>query len=308
VWGREGSKNVLLPISSEPYKEANQHTTLVNNKLSLRDIKIGDHVTLIDKGTQSGSRDGVYLGRMFVVCTEDIELSSSNTYTYSCAEQNLAAKTVDKYVFRDPASKEIYAINKPSVGAMVQSGLEKTTLNDNIAEINGILSVGGTIDNFPPTAVLVLSKAADLKKVSVILEDTAINLNGTKFAEVGQGYYSRAELAVVTKDDMNYYITSNARDNSVSHNSYDNNIAALFGIQPTSFKDGHIRVKYNQSTVSNGHSIWGNRSQIKTVPSDVLTDFDIADYKAQSIWLVAGDFKARVFTTSGNFSRFVRNF
>lgn len=305
VWGREGGKNVLLPVSSEPYKEANKHTTLINNKISLKDITVGDHVTLIDKSQKSGSRDGIYLGRMFVVCSEDVPV---NKDSYQCAEQILASKTVDKHVFRDPASKEIYAVNKPSIGALVNSGVEKTSLTDNIAEVNSLLSDGELIDNFPSSAVLVVQKAAEITKVSVVLEDAAITMNSNKFLEVGQGYYSRSELLVVTKDGDNHYITTNSRDKNVSVHSADGSVPTLFGIESTSFTDTHIKVKYKQNTTSSASGWWGTRTQTHAVASDILTKFDIADYKAKSIWLVAGDFKARVFTTSGGFSRFVRDF
>lgn len=303
VWGREGSKNVLLPVSSAPYQEANSHTTLVNNKISLRDVNVGDHVTLIDKGNASGSRDGIYMGKMFVVCSEDISI---NAHTHECATQNLTAKIVDKYVFRDPGSKLLYAVNKPVVGAKVAAGVETTTVADNIQEVNNLLSYGENVENFPNNALMVIAKAADLKTLKVVLEDATVTMDGDKFHEVGVSYYSRAELFVVTKDGINHYLTNNARPKNSRHG--DNSKAALFAIDPLSFTDNHVRVKYKQYTTTNPGGYWSRGYNTGYEPDGVVTNFDIADYSAKSIWLVGGDFSARVFTTVDGLSRFVRNF
>lgn len=302
VWGREGSSNVLLPVNSEPYKLANKHTTLVNNKLSLRDITIGDHVVLIDKSSSTGSRDGIYLGRIFIVCTEDIPIDSKR---YDCAQQVLAGLTTDTYAFRDPNDKEIYLVNKPVIGAKIKDCVENTTVINTISELNTILSSGNTVENMPSNAVMVIAKAADLKKVSVVLEPTIVNMQANKFAEVKQKYYDSAELFIVTKDNKNYYLTSNATDSKIRNSSQ---VATLFGIQAPVTSSGKIKVKYITTKTPTTHSYWANSIGYSYHPEEVVTDFDITEYSASSVWLVCGDFKARVFTTMGRLSGFVRNF
>lgn len=47
VWGREGSKNVLLPEVSEPFQEALVRTKKVNSKVSLKDVQLGDTVEVL---------------------------------------------------------------------------------------------------------------------------------------------------------------------------------------------------------------------------------------------------------------------
>jgi hypothetical protein len=56
VWGRDGGQNVLLPENSEPFKEATTNTIRASQKVSLKDVKMGDIVTLKD------GRDMEYLG------------------------------------------------------------------------------------------------------------------------------------------------------------------------------------------------------------------------------------------------------
>jgi hypothetical protein len=59
VWARQGSENVLLPVSSEEYKQAQINTTRVAQAVGLKDLKPGHHVIL-----HSGE-EGIYLGAFF---------------------------------------------------------------------------------------------------------------------------------------------------------------------------------------------------------------------------------------------------
>ena len=63
IWGRLGSENILIPVSSELYKNATVNTVRANRKVGLKDITPGDYVIL-----QNGE-EGVYLGSHF--CFED---------------------------------------------------------------------------------------------------------------------------------------------------------------------------------------------------------------------------------------------
>ena len=46
IWGREGSTNMLLPVDSKEYQAAAVNTERLGKKASMRDVKLGDHVTL----------------------------------------------------------------------------------------------------------------------------------------------------------------------------------------------------------------------------------------------------------------------
>jgi hypothetical protein len=64
IWGRLGADNVLLPVSSDAYKAATANTDRVNKKVSLRDVKPGDHVVM-----QNGI-SGRFLGNLFLIKRE----------------------------------------------------------------------------------------------------------------------------------------------------------------------------------------------------------------------------------------------
>lgn len=59
VWGRDGNKNILLPINSDPYKDSVTTKSAIDNAISLRNIKPGDKIKLIT------GEEGVYLGGLF---------------------------------------------------------------------------------------------------------------------------------------------------------------------------------------------------------------------------------------------------
>lgn len=64
VWGRDGNKNILLPINSEPYLDSVTTKSVIDNAISLRNVKPGDKVKLIT------GEEGVYLGGLFPLCVD----------------------------------------------------------------------------------------------------------------------------------------------------------------------------------------------------------------------------------------------
>lgn len=61
IWGRGRSDNFLLPISSDLYRESTEATSLVKKNVSLRDVKLGNLITL-----QNGNQ-GRYAGKLVIV-------------------------------------------------------------------------------------------------------------------------------------------------------------------------------------------------------------------------------------------------
>ena len=78
VWAREDSKTdmMLVPISSELYLKASKNTELLEDKISIKDVQIGDKVLL-----QSGLT-GTYMG----------VLSLYGTLTYSYSNKDYSRK------------------------------------------------------------------------------------------------------------------------------------------------------------------------------------------------------------------------
>lgn len=64
VWGRDGNRNILLPTNSEPYRASKQMAKSLSEVISLKEVKPGDTIKLLD-GTE-----GVYLGGMHALYKE----------------------------------------------------------------------------------------------------------------------------------------------------------------------------------------------------------------------------------------------
>ncbi|MCK9530997.1 MAG: hypothetical protein M0R77_10640 [Gammaproteobacteria bacterium] len=92
IWGREGSRNMLLPVDCDEYRAAIANTERLSKKASMRDVKLGDHVTF-KKGTR-----GRFLGKYYKYVLEignqfdlssTIEVSSSKYYVFVDDKQEL---------------------------------------------------------------------------------------------------------------------------------------------------------------------------------------------------------------------------
>ena len=310
VWGRDGSKNILLPITSEPYQTAFAQTNLIKNKVSFKEVKLGDHVTLIDKTEKSGHRDGIYMGRMFAVTAQNGTHSRSDSgyWDSNIPNQYLTNAVVDKYIFREIDSDEMFAITKPVVGAIVTKAAIEGVLLYNIQEANDQLSLGNKISGLPGNTVLLLQKASDLSTVKTELVDTPTPSVNGKFPEAdvsGTNYYHDAELFLVTKNDKDWYLTANASKDR----DYKNSKAALFGVDIDKLQTNEFCVKAvtTQRPKDTRYGYYYNNTMYyDTEATDLITTFDITEYKAKSLWLTDGKLRARVFTVPGYTGNFVR--
>lgn len=143
VWGREGAKNVLLPVNSEDYALYLKTQTLISNKVSLKDIKVGDVIKLL------GDADSYeYMGAMFPIVKTtkygdyhpysgndlegmDIKVSERKRY--------IVRKRVDgKYQYTGHASLKIEKVVKATAKQLTIGDIEKMVADD--------LLKGGSID------------------------------------------------------------------------------------------------------------------------------------------------------------------
>jgi hypothetical protein len=77
IWGRLGSENVLVPVESEVYKTAQANTERAAKKASLKDLKLGDKVVMVN------GDEGVFYGKFYLIY---------NSYSYSNIRQTLGDK------------------------------------------------------------------------------------------------------------------------------------------------------------------------------------------------------------------------
>lgn len=203
------------------------------------------------------------------------------------------------HVFYDPATKEPYGVKKPVTGAIVAKAVNSSTHAENLQKINDMLSQGDSISGFPSESVMVIAKASDINDAEVVLEDAPIEMNlNDRFKETKNGsYYHYAELLLLTKDDVNWYASTNAKDKNTPRSyGYDDKIAALVKIDKDKLlTDNWLYLKHSvKQTVNNTSWRYGSSVVKETVLDDVVVKFDPDDYKAKSVWLKHGDFKARL--------------
>lgn len=134
VWARQGSDNVLLPVSSDVYKQAMANTSRINASISLKDLSPGHHVIL-----QNG-KEGLYLGQHF--CFEDHGLRTrgqddGSRTGWGDKKRHFIAQLEDGKI----KTIECLASIKPS--AATESDIGKMTIQEAETKINDFLITGG---------------------------------------------------------------------------------------------------------------------------------------------------------------------
>ena len=101
VWGRDGSTNVLLPVNSDPYKEAYATTEYRNKKaISLRDVQIGDLIEL-KKSEHFAGLTGRYMGSYHVYYLNDLhEVRDTSSRYYGSPPDYTMMKIVKRYILQ----------------------------------------------------------------------------------------------------------------------------------------------------------------------------------------------------------------
>lgn len=287
VWGRDGSRNVLLPVSSEPYKTASIHTTLITNKISIRNVSIGDHITLITK-TKTGNTDGVYMGRMIAVISEKTKTSVSIN----------ANTTIPYHLFYNPTSGNIFAIKNPVVGKIQQLKYDNSTLLDNINEINGLISNSDRPDGLHDSTILMVEKLSDAKNVKITLSAIPFPLiTNSKFAIIkpAKCYFTSSEVAVVTANNTNWFLTSNCSKTKSES-------AVLVEIDYDKLCKNILEIKSYKKIVQSYYQ----NNEI-TFPSSILTTFDSTQFTANSLNISCGKYSARILTLPYNLHSLIQN-
>lgn len=85
IWGRDGTVNLLLPVDSKEYKDAIANTERQGKKASMKEVRIGDHVTF-KKGNKARFLGKYYkhrieLGSQFE-SANTIEMYSTKSYVF----------------------------------------------------------------------------------------------------------------------------------------------------------------------------------------------------------------------------------
>lgn len=115
VWGRCGKDNILLPQASDVYQEANKITAKIAKNISLKDVKVGDTVELLNKGREEGSYQ--YLGKhFFLVTTQAQDDTTGHSGIFSFNEKQL-----ERYLFKEIVSGNYITLITPKILAVVEA-------------------------------------------------------------------------------------------------------------------------------------------------------------------------------------------
>lgn len=143
MWAREGSDNILVPVSSDVYKTAMENTERNAKSASMRDVKIGDAVVL-----QNGMK-GTYYGRM-----NDWE----RDYRGDDSVVGLKLKLVMRHVIVDHDEKTIHRVASPKLAEIISGEeISKEEAEKLVAGFNGYKGGGGyrlTFSKVPPVVTL----------------------------------------------------------------------------------------------------------------------------------------------------------
>ena len=279
VWGRDGSKNVLLPESSDPYLDAMKQTTRVNSVVSLKDVQIGDIVNILSTRIEPEEQDGAeYLGRVIGLIAAGNTSGSFQQYDANARPAlNFASKTIERTVFRLKNGKYL-AVSTPKISAIVTTFAIPRTKADVCAELTAFVQdPNNSIDEFP-CAILFAPSKIDFSKITTELVDTNIIAPA---GAIPYDYQSKAVLwpgsvnwyfapLYVCEYANNFYVGGIQQINEAGRNSLSDPI--LISVDMKDFAVGKIYWNANQGALANYY----HRERWSTIKTSITEDMKIA--------------------------------
>lgn len=277
VWGRDGSKNILLPEASDVYQEAVKRTSKVNSNISLKDVQVGDTVELLSKdGEDLG---GQYLGKYFFMqygqAPTDRNDRLYGRYTDGIYRFNF--KQVERYLFR--ADDKYFVLSSPKVTAIVskiETPLDKTVIaqeatdyRDNTHDIKGIDSV-------------VLVSPTKIKLNTVTSKLVPFEYVGGNWP-VTNKYYTEA---IICEMNGKYYLAKRKEKSG----PYPRETEPKLQECNVTLDGNSIEPKY--TVASGGSGYWGRYTSYEEVLSP---DFDLNTVKKYKIEVTANGITSKIY-------------
>jgi hypothetical protein len=119
AWGRDGARNILLPVSSTPFLEATRQTIKENTKIPLSQVQCGDTVELINSQLPRLEREFIFYGKMHILShvrtIKDALVGGklNNIHAYSMHAERMI------YLVKSVATGEYYSLLNPRVSSIV---------------------------------------------------------------------------------------------------------------------------------------------------------------------------------------------
>lgn len=258
TWGREGSRNILLPESSAPYKEATALTELVEANVTIKDIAPGDEIELLNSNIASGSY--IYMGTFKVYTLEQkVNPNSTDRYDkYVPGLVSLMSKGTSRPIFKSTKTGKYSTTSTPKIGKILAR--TTTPLEPKATAIDIMQSCEGSITNVNGVVTLLLDSKETFSKdkLSYKLVDTELKSNGDEFPRVGE-YSSVCELYFTEKDNAMYMTAHESYydHSSTSRNGYRYRPLLIEVVSDTLLKGELQKVG---KMVSSGSSYWSRRS------------------------------------------------
>ncbi len=205
VWGREGKDNILLPESSEPYIAASELTTKMNKKVSLKDVKPGDTVELLNNNVDKEQAICEYLGKHFFLCSSGYSIDDG--YTYGGWQFNSQS---EGYLFRSKDGT-YFSVKTPKVIDIVTQCATALDRNDIAKEATAYLAStpGAKVDNIYGCVLITPTKVKP-GGVTVGLEPITTPLDNSNWPMV-DNYYPET---IVCQDGNQLYVSERSSDSN----------------------------------------------------------------------------------------------
>lgn len=260
IWGRDGSKNILLPEASDVYQDAVKRTTQVNTKISLNDVQVGDFVELLSKDGKD--LEGQYLGKYFFLQFVQGENTdeTSRYYRYGNGVYHFNKKQVERYLFKQQNGK-YFTLSTPKVTKIIDKIETPLNKTDVAQEVSSYLSNTNEIDGIDEVILLSPNK---IKLSEVTSKLVPIEYTGEKWPTAHR-YYTEI---IICELGGKYYVSRNMED--PNDNNYPKAKMPKLQECVVSLDKNSIAPQF---TISRGGSGYWNRYETRT---DVLLEsFDM---------------------------------
>lgn len=204
VWGRDSGKNVLLPVVSDVYQAAFTLTEKTNNKVSLKEVKVGDIVEILSSNVADDDQTCQYLGKYFFVSPEQAD--SNNCYYYSGVFK--FSNQIERYLLKSVKNGTYFVLSTPKVSKVVTPIGTPLNKVDVAKEVTALLGPDFSIDGVPMVTLVSPSKVVDITTELVPYTGT---IKGGNWPSTESNDYSHRAEAVICKLDGKMWLASSER-------------------------------------------------------------------------------------------------
>lgn len=203
VWGRMGKDNILLPESSEPFKEAVKETVKLSTKVSLKEVQVGDTVEIISSNVPREDHVCEYLGKYWLLSPKRVTITTNpdgyRDYEIYTGKINFNEEQIEKYLIRGKSSRKIYALSSIKVSNVVEKIHVPLSRQEIAKQVSADIANGKEVISNESNIILISPTKVDSTKVKIELKPTDFNyVKGSEWPKT-HSYYKKT-YAILYKD------------------------------------------------------------------------------------------------------------